>query len=106
VDSGYASPMPITIERTKKPIARVLNSSLLFSRWMLGMKTLRPVQLLVDRVRILSDDELPAIKTAEKLLCHYKKDYKVFHTNLKRELKRIQDSKKAKKLTKDKKKKR
>jgi hypothetical protein len=100
VDSGYASPMPITIERTKKPIARVLNSSLLFSRWMLGMKTLRPVQLLVDRVRILSDDELPAIKTAEKLLCHYKKDYKVFHTNLKRELKRIQDSKKAKKLTK------
>nr|UPW42138.1 MAG: putative RNA dependent RNA polymerase [Xinjiang mito-like virus 46] len=96
VDAGYASPMPFTVERAKKPINRVLNSSLLFSRWMLGMKTLRPIQLLVDRVRILSDDELPAIKTAEKFLYHHNKEYKQYHQKVKSEMKRIHDLKKSK----------
>jgi hypothetical protein len=71
---------------------------------MLGMKTLRPIQLLTDRVRILSDDELPAVKTAAKFLCR-NKDYKIYHTNVKRELKRIQDLRQISKKPKDKEKK-
>jgi hypothetical protein len=69
VRTGYAQPSPIeNRSKPKRPIPRVLNSSLLFSRWMLGMKTNRPVQLLVDRVKLRSEDELPAVKTAEKCL--------------------------------------
>jgi hypothetical protein len=93
--------MPITIERAKKPIPRVLNSALLFSRWMLGMKTNRPIQLLVDRVRILSDDELPAIKTAEKFLYHHNLEYKRYHKRVKSEIKRIHDLKLAKRKALD-----
>jgi len=89
--AGYAHPSPITLmEKPKKPIPRVLNSSLLFSRWMLGMKTNRPIQLLVDRVTSRSDDELPAVKTAEKCLSSLSKDYNSFNSKIKAELKAIQ----------------
>jgi len=78
------------MEKPKKPIPRVLNSSLLFSRWMLGMKTNRPIQLLVDRVKSKSDDELPAVITAEKCLSSLNKDYNSFNSKIKAELKAIQ----------------
>jgi len=103
VKAGYAQPSPITLmEKPKKPIPRVLNSSLLFSRWMLGMKTNRPIQLLVDRVKSRSDDELPAIKTAEKCLSKLLKEYNSFNSKIKAEQKRIQKlkvKKGVKKLT-------
>jgi hypothetical protein len=90
------------MDKPKKPINRVLNSSLLFSRWMLGMKTNRPIQLLVDRVRSRSDDELPAVKTAEKCLSKLLKEYNSFNSKIKAEQKRVQKlkiKKGVKKLT-------
>lgn len=96
VRSGYAQPSTIeNRSRPKKPISRVLNSSLLFSRWMLGMKTNRPVQLLVDRVKTRSDDELPAVKTAEKCLSFLNQDYNLFNRKVKSDLKRLQKLKKS-----------
>lgn len=83
---------------TKKPIPRQLNSALLFSRWLLGMKTNKPIQLLVDRVRTLSDDELPAIKTAEKVLSSLSKEYNVFNQKVKQEIKIKLKLKESKKL--------
>jgi hypothetical protein len=97
VKAGYAEPSPIVIERPKKPINRVLNSALLFNRWMLGLKTNRPVQLLVDRVRSISEDELPAVKTAERALSFLNKDYNRFNRKVKSEMKRIQKLKKLQK---------
>lgn len=102
VEAGYAEPSPITIERPKKPINRVLNSALLFSRWMLGLKTNRPVQLLVDRVKSRSEDELPAVKTAEKALSFLNKDYNRFNRKVKSEMKRIQKLRKLQRSKRDK----
>lgn len=97
VKAGKAKPSPITLyEKPKRPIPRVLNSSLLFSRWMLGLKLNRPVQLLVDRVKVRSEDELPAVKTAEKVLSSLNRDYNRFNQKVKSELKRIQKLKKSK----------
>jgi hypothetical protein len=62
---------------------------------MLGMKTNRPVQLLVDRVKLRSEDELPAVKTAEKCLSSLNKDYNLFNKKVKSELKRIRKLKKS-----------
>ena len=59
------------------------------------MKTNRPVQLLVDRVKLRSEDELPAVKTAEKCLSSLNKDYNLFNKKVKSELKRIQKLKKS-----------
>jgi hypothetical protein len=46
---------------------------------MRGLKTNRPLQILTERVKSLSEDELPAIKTAEKFLSSVNKDYRQFH---------------------------
>lgn len=62
---------------------------------MLGMKTNRPVQLLVDRVKTRSDDELPAVKTAEKCLSFLNQDYNLFNRKVKSDLKRLQKLKKS-----------
>jgi hypothetical protein len=64
---------------------------------MLGLKTNRPVQLLVDRVRSISEDELPAVKTAERALSFLNKDYNRFNRKVKSEMKRIQKLKKLQK---------
>jgi len=98
------SPIGVNINKPKKPIPRVLNSALLFSRWMLGLKTNRPIQLLVDRVRSSQDDELPAVKCAEKCLSSLNKDYNRFNRKVKSELKRIQKLNKLKKNAKGRKK--
>jgi hypothetical protein len=98
VRAGQAQPSPIGINfnKPKKPINRVLNSALLFSRWMLGLKTNRPIQLLVDRVRTQQADELPAVKTAEKVLSSLNMDYNRFNRKVKSELKRIRKLKSSK----------
>lgn len=98
VRAGQAQPSPIGINfnKPKKPINRVLNSALLFSRWMLGLKTNRPIQLLVDRVRTQQADELPAVKTAEKVLSSLNMDYNRFNRKVKSELKRIRKLKTSK----------
>lgn len=62
---------------------------------MLGMKTNRPVQLLVDRVKVRSEDELPAVKTAEKCLSSLNRDYNLFNRKVKGDLKRLQKLKRS-----------
>lgn len=60
----------------------------LFSQWMLEQKTLRPVQLLTERVKSRSDDDLPAVKTADKFLCSVNSEYSSYQREIKITLKK------------------
>jgi hypothetical protein len=70
---------------------------------MMGLKFDRPIQILTDRVKLRSEDELPAVKTAEKCLSTLCKEYAVYNTTVKRELKLIAKVKKEKLKRKNKK---
>jgi hypothetical protein len=94
VEAGKLEPQPLfQWNRPKVPINRVLNSSILFDRWLRGLKFSKPIQFLNERVILKSNDDLPAVKTAVKCLSSLNKDYLKFNTQVMRELKRIQKSK-------------
>jgi hypothetical protein len=63
---------------------------------MTGLKFSRPIQILVERVKLKEADDLPAIKTAEKCLSALNKDYASFHSQVMKERKRILQEKKVK----------
>jgi len=79
--------------RPKVPINRVLNSAILFDRWLRGLKFDRPIQFLVERVKSSSEDELPAVKTAERVLSSLNKDYNSWNSKVKKEIKKISNFK-------------
>jgi len=101
VNAGKAQAQPpfANWNRPKVPINRVLNSAILFDRWLRGLKFDRPIQFLVERVKSSSEDELPAVKTAEKVISSLNKDYNSWNSKVKKELKKISNLKrKSKKL--------
>lgn len=108
VNEGKAEAVPpfSNITKPKVPINRVLNSSVLFYRWMTGLKFNRPIQILVERVKLKEADDLPAIKTAARCLSSLNKDYSKFYSQVIKEQKRIkrEDRAKSQKLKAQKKK--
>jgi len=100
VNEGKAEAVPpfSNITKPKVPINRVLNSSVLFYRWMTGLKFSRPIQILVERVKLKEADDLPAIKTAAKCLSSLNKDYSIFYSQVIKERKRIEREARAKSL--------
>lgn len=100
VNEGKAEAVPpfSNITKPKVPINRVLNSSVLFYRWMTGLKFSRPIQILVERVKLKEADDLPAIKTAAKCLSSLNKDYSIFYSQVIKERKRIEQEARAKSL--------
>jgi len=63
---------------------------------MTGLKFSRPIQILVERVKLKEADDLPAIKTAAKCLSSLNKDYAKFYSNVLKERKRIEKEARAK----------
>jgi len=63
---------------------------------MTGLKFSRPIQILVERVKLKESDDLPAIKTAAKCLSSLNKDYSKFHSKVMKDLKRLKQEAKEK----------
>jgi len=63
---------------------------------MTGLKFSRPIQILVERVKLKEADDLPAVKTAARCLSSLNKDYSKFYSQVIKERKRIEQETRAK----------
>lgn len=84
--------------KPKVPNHRVLNSAILFDRWLRGLDFDRPIQFLTERTRKVSEDDLPAVKTAVKVLSSLNTEYRSFNIQVQKELKKVNKSKKRRKV--------
>jgi hypothetical protein len=63
---------------------------------MTGLKFSRPIQILVERVKLKEADDLPAVKTAARCLSSLNKDYSKFYSTVMKERKRLEQEARAK----------
>jgi len=87
--------------KPRVPNNRVLNSAILFDRWLRGLDFDRPIQFLNERTRSISEDDLPAVKTAVRVLSSLNTDYRSFNIQVQKELKKVNKSKRRRKVIKE-----